>query len=132
MNGKRTRKALDLMASNGLLVALIIFVLVVAAVKPSILRWSSVEDIIRQHPAVLDVVVVGVPSREWGEAVAAVVVPVWGLFELSEVEGFVRRRISGPKRPKVWKIEGQLPLNANGKVDRTSARALFAGPDPGR
>ena len=93
---------------------------------------AEVEDVIRQHPAVLDVVVVGVPSREWGEAVAAVVVPVWELFELSEVEGFVRGRISGPKRPKVWKIEGQLPLNANGKVDRASARARFAGPDPGR
>jgi o-succinylbenzoate---CoA ligase len=89
---------------------------------------AEVEDVIRQHPAVLDVVVVGVPSREWGEAVAAVVVPVWEHFELSEVERFVRGKISGPKRPKVWKIEGQLPLNANGKVDRASARALFAVP----
>ncbi|MEX2466828.1 MAG: class I adenylate-forming enzyme family protein, partial [Gemmatimonadota bacterium] len=85
----------------------------------------EVEDVLRQHPAVVDVAVVGVPSREWGETVGAVVVPVWDTFELSEVEAFLRSRLGGPKRPRVWKIEGRLPLNANGKIDRAAVRALF-------
>lgn len=85
----------------------------------------EVEDVIRRHPAVLDVTVVGVPSREWGETVGAVVVPVWGAFELSEVEAFLRAKLGGAKRPRVWKIEPRLPRNANGKVDRAAARALF-------
>jgi malonyl-CoA/methylmalonyl-CoA synthetase len=86
----------------------------------------EVEDVLRRHPAVLDVAVVGVPSREWGETVGAVVVPVWGEFDLSEVEAFLRAKLGGAKRPRVWKIEPRLPLNANGKVDRAAARALFS------
>ena len=87
---------------------------------------SEVEDVLRAHPAVRDAVVLGVPSREWGETVAAVVVPVWGTFELAEVETFLRDRLSGPKRPRMWKIEATLPRNANGKIDRAAAKALFA------
>ena len=80
---------------------------------------------LRQHPAVTDVAVVGVPSREWGETVGAVVVPVCGEFDLSEVEAFLRARLGGAKRPRVWKIESKLPLNANGKVDRAAVRSFF-------
>lgn len=85
----------------------------------------EVEEVLRRHPAVLDAAVVGVPSREWGETVGAVVVPVWGEFELSEVEAFLRAKLGGAKRPRVWKMERRLPLNANGKLDRAAARALF-------
>jgi ribose/xylose/arabinose/galactoside ABC-type transport system permease subunit len=42
------RKLSDFAISNGLLVALIVFVLAVGAAKPSILRWSILEGIIRQ------------------------------------------------------------------------------------
>ena len=86
---------------------------------------TEVEEVLRQHPAVTDVAVVGVPSREWGETVGAVVVPVWGEFDLSEVEAFLRARLGGAKRPRVWKIEAKLPLNANGKVDRAAVRSFF-------
>ncbi|MDZ7778896.1 MAG: AMP-binding protein [Gemmatimonadota bacterium] len=87
----------------------------------------EVEDVVRAHPSVVDVAVVGVPSREWGETVAAAVVPVWEAFELPEVEAYVRERLSGPKRPRMWKMEGAVPRNVNGKVDRAAVRALFSG-----
>ncbi len=54
-NGWRA-KLLDFLVSNGLLVALIAFVLAVALAKPSILKWSSLEGIIR-HSADIAVVV---------------------------------------------------------------------------
>ena len=42
------RRLLDLVVANGLLAALIVFVLSVAAARPSLLRWASLEGIIRQ------------------------------------------------------------------------------------
>lgn len=51
-------RLLDFITANGLLVALILFVLFVAAVKPSILKWSSLEGIIRQST---DIAVVAFP-----------------------------------------------------------------------
>lgn len=86
---------------------------------------AEVEDVLRGHPAVRDAAVVGLPSREWGETVAAAVVPVWDSFDLAEVEAFVRARLGGPKRPKIWKVEAALPRNANGKVDRRAVARLF-------
>lgn len=86
---------------------------------------AEVEDVLRAHPAVRDAAVVGLPSREWGETVAAALVPVWDSFDLADVEDFVRARLSGPKRPKIWKVEASLPRNANGKVDRAAVARLF-------
>ncbi|HEX7943709.1 MAG TPA: AMP-binding protein, partial [Phenylobacterium sp.] len=36
---------------------------------------GEIEDVLRTHPDIVDVAVVGVPSQEWGEEIAAVVVP---------------------------------------------------------
>ncbi len=88
---------------------------------------AEVEDLLRAHPAVRDAAVVGLPSREWGETVAAALVPVWDSFDLAEVEDFVRARVGGPKRPKMWKVADSLPRNANGKVDRAAVARLFDG-----
>lgn len=56
--GRLVRRLVDIMASNGLLVALIVFVVLVGVAKPSILRWSSIEGIIRQST---DIAVVAFP-----------------------------------------------------------------------
>ncbi|MDH5589803.1 MAG: AMP-binding protein, partial [Gemmatimonadota bacterium] len=85
---------------------------------------AEVEEVIRSHPAVRDVCVVGLPDPEWGERLVAVVVPVEGEFDEVEVDAFVRERLSPPKRPRSWRPVDDLPLNANGKVDRDRARSL--------
>ena len=85
----------------------------------------EVEEALRAHPAVVDACVIGIPSTEWGETVAALVVPVWGEFDVTEIEPWVAARLTGAKRPRVWRIEHELPRNANGKVDRVAVRALF-------
>ena len=85
----------------------------------------EVEEALRAHPAVVEACVVGIPSPEWGETVAAAIVPVWAQFDLPDVERFLRQRLSAAKRPRVWKMEGELPRNANGKTDRIRVRALF-------
>ena len=36
---------------------------------------GEIEDVLRRHPNVLDVAVLGLPDDQWGESVAAVIVP---------------------------------------------------------
>ena len=93
----------------------------------------EVEEALRSHPAVLDACVVGLPDEEWGERVAAWVEPVVGEFDQSSVELHLRDRLQAAKLPRVWRVEGGLPRNANGKVDRAVVRAALgavADPDP--
>jgi len=85
----------------------------------------EVEEALRAHPAVADACVTGVSDAEWGEVVGACVVPVGDEFDLDAVEESLRERLSAAKRPRLWWIENELPLNANGKVDRARVRALL-------
>jgi len=87
---------------------------------------TEVEDVLRAHPAVMDVCVVGLPDEEWGEVVAAWVVPIEGEFDLDQIDGWLRERLAGAKRPRRWVVESELPLNANGKVDRGLIRGLMS------
>ena len=88
---------------------------------------SEVEEALRAHPSVMDVCVAGIPDEEWGEVVTAWVVPVEGEFDVDQVDAWLRGRLAGPKRPRRWVVESELPLNANGKVDRALVRALLGG-----
>jgi len=85
----------------------------------------DVEEVLRGHPAVVDACVVGVADEEWGERVGAWVEPVVGEFSVEEVEVYLRDRLSVAKLPRVWHVEGGLPRNANGKVDRARVRAVL-------
>lgn len=88
---------------------------------------AEVEDVLRGHPSVVDACVAGIPDDEWGEVVAAWVVPVEGEFDVDEVDAWLRTRLAGPKRPRRWVVEPELPLNANGKVDRALVREMLGG-----
>ncbi len=87
----------------------------------------EVEAVLREHPAVRDACVVGVPDERWGEVVAAALVPAAGPMELDVLEVWLRERLSTAKRPRRWRVVAALPLNANGKVDRGAVRREMAG-----
>jgi O-succinylbenzoic acid--CoA ligase len=87
---------------------------------------AEVERALRMHPAVRDVLVMGLPDVEWGQRVAALVVlqkdanlSAEGLIEVT------RSRLAGYKLPKVIQFVDQLPTLANGKIDRAKAMRLF-------
>jgi O-succinylbenzoic acid--CoA ligase len=85
----------------------------------------EIEEALRGHPAVHDVCVVGVPDEVWGERVAAWVEPVEGEFDLDDVESWASEALGSSSRPRLWKVGGTLPRNANGKVDRAEVRSAF-------
>jgi O-succinylbenzoic acid--CoA ligase len=86
---------------------------------------ADVEAALRQHPSVVDCLVIGVDSAEWGQQVAALVVASTPLNERDLVD-FARARIAGYKVPRMVRFVDALPLNASGKPDRKQAAAVFA------
>ena len=85
----------------------------------------EVEEALRSHPSVVDACVVGVPDPTWGEKVAVWVEPVVGEFDVEEVETHLRAMLSAPKMPRIWYVEGDMPRNATGKLDRAKVRDVL-------
>lgn len=87
----------------------------------------EVEQALRQHPAVRDVVVVGVPDPTWGQAIAAVVEWHEGRSaSLDELREFLRKYLAGYKLPKFLKSFDTLPRTATGKLKRSEVRSSVA------
>jgi malonyl-CoA/methylmalonyl-CoA synthetase len=88
----------------------------------------EVEEALETHPDVAEAVVVGLPSADWGETVAAGVVTVAGGAPPSEQEliEFLAERLAGYKKPRTYRFIAAVPRNALGKISRAAARELFS------
>jgi fatty-acyl-CoA synthase len=79
---------------------------------------QEVEKVIMEHPAVLEVCVVGVPDDRWGEVPKAFVVKRPGNeVTAEEIIQFTRERIAHYKAPKHVEF-GELPKTATGKIQK--------------
>jgi len=90
----------------------------------------EVEEIILEHPAVENVVVIGVPDEEWGSTVRAVVIKIPGK-EVSpqEIMDFCKGKIAGYKRPRSVSFANEFPISPVGKVLRQKIRDKWGQPD---
>ena len=84
---------------------------------------EEVEAVLREHPAVLDALVVGVPDERWGERVAAVVA-VRAAHEVSagELTHHCRSRLAGFKTPRHVAFVDRVQRSESGKPDYRWAR----------
>ncbi len=79
----------------------------------------EIEESLREHEAVAEVAVVGVPDALWGDRVVACVVPRTGREDECTEErlrAFAKERLASYKVPKQVIVMAELPRNAVGKV----------------
>ncbi|MFT5195866.1 MAG: O-succinylbenzoic acid--CoA ligase [Cellvibrionaceae bacterium] len=88
---------------------------------------AEVEAVLRQHPAVKEACVVGLPDYEWGQIVAAMVelIPGRNLTE-NELIGFSQESLARYKTPRLIEFVSQLPQTASGKIERKQVLKLLS------
>lgn len=83
----------------------------------------EVEDVLYEHPAVLEAAVVGVADEYRGESVAAYVSLKAGhTADADELISFARERLAPYKRPRTVGILADLPKTQTGKIRRRALR----------
>jgi acyl-CoA synthetase (AMP-forming)/AMP-acid ligase II len=85
----------------------------------------EVEEVLYEHPAVIEAAVIGAPDPKWGEKVVAVVCrreTIGG----DELIAFCRERIASYKKPRHVVFVDALPRNASGKVLKRELRERIA------
>jgi o-succinylbenzoate---CoA ligase len=87
---------------------------------------GDVEAVLGTAPGVADVVVVGLPDPEWGEAVTAIVIPANPAYppDLAALRSNVRAAMSAFAAPRRVVVVSQFPLLPSGKPDRVAVRDL--------
>jgi O-succinylbenzoic acid--CoA ligase len=112
---------------------------------------GEVVEVLCDHPGVRNAAVVGLPDEEWGERVAALVVPESGAdlsdvdssdagqsdedrsdgaqsdpdLSVEDLEAHCEGRLAGYKRPRTIDFAEELPRTASGTVEREAVREHF-------
>jgi long-chain acyl-CoA synthetase len=90
----------------------------------------EVEEVLYEHPAVLECAVVGMPDSLKGEVAIAYVVSKPGTTVVAgELEAFCRARLATYKIPREFAFTHEIPKNATGKILKRVLRGQFARPN---
>jgi len=86
----------------------------------------EVEKVIQNHPAVFEVVVIGVPDEKWGEVSKALVVRKPGKTVSEEdIINHVRSHLAKYKAPKSVEFRDEFPKGGTGKILKRKLREPY-------
>lgn len=87
---------------------------------------AEVENVLREHPAIAEAVVVGLEDAKWGQRVAAAIQLKDG-HDVPEgaISAFARGRLASYKLPRELRFVSAFPRSASGKIKRRAVRNLF-------
>src|SRR5205807_1456628 len=90
---------------------------------------QEVEELLISHEAVADAAVFGVPDEDFGQRLAAFVVPKPGTsVSEDDLKPFVKERLARYKVPREIAFVDQLPRTSTGKLKRRELADLHEGP----
>ena len=89
---------------------------------------GEIEEVLREHPGVADVAVLGLPDVQWGEKVAAVIVAAGEKPSIAELAELVKSKLRSTKTPETWEFRDALPYNETGKLLRRVLKAELSKP----
>jgi acyl-CoA synthetase (AMP-forming)/AMP-acid ligase II len=81
----------------------------------------AVENALAEHPDVADNAVIGVPDEDYGERLAAYVVPrPQASLDADELRNYLKDKVSRYEQPRDIEIVTEIPRNPAGKVQRNA------------
>ena len=83
----------------------------------------EVELALSGHPQLDRVMVVGVPSEEWGYEVGCL---YEGQVDPSSLKAWARDRLPSSAVPRHWRLVEEIPVTVLGKPDRSAGRTILA------
>jgi malonyl-CoA/methylmalonyl-CoA synthetase len=85
----------------------------------------EIEEVLRTHPGVKDCAIIGIPDDEWGEVVAAGVVPGNVPLNVEEIQNWLKSQMPAYKIPRQFIELEELPRNVLGKVTKNALKDLI-------
>lgn len=83
----------------------------------------EIEEVLMNHPDIIEAAVIGLPDDQWGERLKAYVVVAPGSkVDTDTLESFCESRIARYKIPRDLEVIKDLPRNAAGKILKTELR----------
>ncbi len=87
---------------------------------------AEIEAVVLDMPGVQDCVVFGIPDADYGESLLALVQPHSGeTIGASDVQSFLKGRLSGFKLPRKIEIRRDLPREDSGKIRKRLLRDAY-------
>lgn len=87
---------------------------------------KEVEDLLISMDEIKDAVVFGIPDKEWGQKVAAVIVLRYNNLQITnkDITDKLRDEISAYKIPKIYKFVDSISRNELGKINNETLKIL--------
>ena len=87
---------------------------------------AEIENVLYSHTEIREVAVVGIPDKEYGESLLAVIATKSGEeLEIEPLIEFCRSKLAGYKTPRQFQFIEQLPRTATGKVLKRTLRKPY-------
>jgi fatty-acyl-CoA synthase len=86
---------------------------------------AEVENVLADHPAIVEVAVIGRSHEKWGEVPIAVAAVTDEELRFEDLVEFLAERLARYKHPKALEIVDALPRNPAGKVLKTELRLRY-------
>ena len=108
------------------------YLYIVARLKDMIITGGEnvysleVEDVLYTHPDIQECAVIGLPDKEWGERVTAIIIPQPGKsIDEDKLKAYMKSHISSFKVPKKFLTVDDFPRSQAGKILKRELKKGF-------
>jgi acyl-CoA synthetase (AMP-forming)/AMP-acid ligase II len=85
----------------------------------------EVENVLNDHPKVLEAAVIGIDDEEWGERIVAVIVPRGEEPTENELTNHCKKELASFKVPKQFIQTDEIPMTTSGKIKKNLLRKKY-------